>query len=71
MPYVSSFEQLAYEKAFLGTLGKMLKTKFGDEGLKLIPELRELDYLKLEEVIVAAGIAQTLDEVRRAYATGS
>ena len=65
MPYVTSFGR----NAMLDLLEAMLQAKFGEEGLALVPVIRELNdaekYKALGRTIVTA---TSLDEVRRACA---
>lgn len=71
MPYVSSGEQVwlgrGLRKGRLEALEVALRLKFGEEGLKLMPELTGIEdidlLLKIREVIEAAA---TLEEVRAA-----
>jgi hypothetical protein len=63
MPYVTSWERSGMRRVIEETL----QTRFGAEGVKLMPTIAELDdaekYLALQRVIISAA---TLDEVRRA-----
>jgi hypothetical protein len=65
MPYVTTWERNGMRKV----IEDALRTKFGDEGLELMPAIAERDdaeiYLALNRAIVTA---TTLDEVRRACA---
>ncbi len=62
MPYVNSIAR----EGMLHSLGTALRTRFGEEGVKLIPAISELDdaekYDALHRVIIQA---ETLDEVRQ------
>jgi hypothetical protein len=70
MPYVTSVERLA----MLDMLEDALRAKFGEEGLKLLPAIRELyeagkyDVEKYRALNRAIATATTVDEVRQAYA---
>lgn len=67
MPYVSSFEQLTREAIRLEGLEVALELKFGPEGLKLMPELRELDHEQLRVVLQAVKTAKTPEELRELW----
>ena len=69
MPFITSFERLAMEKALLKGIEAVLDVKFQEEGLKLMPEIRALeDHEVLDAVLQAARKATTLEEVRRVWA---
>src|SRR5262249_29398418 len=65
MPYVTSIERSGMRKM----IEVMLRTKFGEEALELMPTILEMNdaekYLALNQTIITA---TTLDEVRRACA---
>jgi hypothetical protein len=65
MPYVTSFERTGMRKM----IEDALRTKFGDEGLELMPAILDMNdaekYLALNRTIMAS---TTLDEVRQACA---
>jgi hypothetical protein len=65
MPYVTSFER----DGMIRMIDNALRTRFGAEGVALMPAIEELDdaekFLALHQAIITAA---TLDEVRRAYA---
>jgi hypothetical protein len=64
MPYISTPEQLAREAVRLEGLEVALEVKFGPEGLKLLPELRELDHEQLRVVLQAVKTAKAPEELR-------
>jgi hypothetical protein len=68
MPYYTTWERVA----MLRMLEDLLRDKFGDEGVNLMPAIEELNdgekYMALNRAIAAA---TTLDEVRRACAPAS
>ncbi len=68
MPYVTSYERIV----MLRMLERALRTKFGEEGLELLPGIEELNdaekYLALQDTIVTA---TNLDEVRQACAAAA
>ncbi len=68
MPYIDSFDRVAMERYLLQGLEVSLKLKFGDEGLKLMPELRELqDHELLSKILNAVESAASPDDLRRAW----
>src|SRR5262249_46946994 len=66
MPFITITERIGIEKGLLRGLEVSLQLKFGDEGLKLMPELRELqDHGLLDAVLDAIPTAASPDELRR------
>ncbi len=66
MPFIDIFDRVAMERYLLKNLEVSLKLKFGDEGLKLMPELRELhDHVLLSKVLHAIETAASPDDLRR------
>ena len=69
MPYMTSFERRARTEELLTGIEVGLKLRFGEEGLRLMPELRELyDHEVLRSVLHAIETAATPDELRRVWA---
>ena len=68
MPFVNTIER----RGMLRLIEDSLRTKFGEEGIEVMPAIRELNdaekYFALNRTILAA---ETLDEVRRACAKAS
>jgi hypothetical protein len=68
MRYITSFERSGIRKGLLEGIELWLKAKFGEEGLRLMPELRELyDHEVLRSVLHAIETAATPDELRRVW----
>jgi hypothetical protein len=68
MPFMTIFERVGMEKGLLEGIEECLELKFGDEGLKLMPELRELqDHELLRTVLHAIKKASIPDDVRRVW----
>ena len=68
MPYVTSIERLALRRGMCRGIESLLRVRFGDEGLRLMPEIREIhEEEKLEEILQALETAASLDEVRRLW----
>ena len=68
MPFMTIFERVGIEKGLLQGIEACLKMKFGDEGLKLMPELREIqDHVLLGKILHAIPTAASPDELRRVW----
>jgi hypothetical protein len=68
MPFMTIVERIGMEKGLLEGIEAWLQAKFGDEGLKLMPELRELqDHELLRAVLRAIGTAASPEELRRVW----
>ena len=68
MPYVTSIERLARGEGVCLGIESLLRVRFGDEGLKLMPEIREIyEEEKLEAILIALETATSPEEVRRLW----
>ena len=68
MPFMTFFERVGMEKGLLEGIEVALHLKFGDEGLKLMPELRELqDHVLLEKILWAIEPAASPQDLRRKW----
>ena len=68
MPFITIFERVAMEQGLLEGIEVSLQVKFGDEGLTLMPELRELqDHELLRAVLRAIPAAASPDDLRRVW----
>jgi hypothetical protein len=68
MPYVSSGERVYLCRGLRRGIESLLKVKFGEEGLKLMPEIREIyEEQQLEAILNALETAASPDEVRRLW----
>jgi hypothetical protein len=68
MPFMTCFERAGYRRGLLEGIEACLEVKFREEGLKLLPEIRELDdHELLEAVLEAIKTADSPDEVRRVW----
>jgi hypothetical protein len=68
MPFMTTPERLAKEKYLLRGIEVSLAVKFGAEGLKLLPEIRQIeDHEVLEAVLDAIITAATPDDLRRVW----
>ena len=69
MPYITSIERLGIRKGQREGIEVALRIRFGDEGVKLMPEIREIhEEETLSAILKALEKATTLDEVRRLWA---
>jgi hypothetical protein len=72
MPYVTSLERLARGEGLCMGIEALLRFRFGDEGVKLMPEIREIyENEKLLAILKALETAANLDEVRRVWSPGA
>jgi hypothetical protein len=68
MPYVTSIERLARREGMRLGIEVLLKVRFGEEGLKLMPEIEEIHYEEqLQAVLKALETAASPEEVRRVW----
>jgi hypothetical protein len=68
MPFIDIAERVGIEKGLLEGIEVLLEFKFGDEGLKLMPELRELqDYEALRAVLRAIKKAAKPEDLRKVW----
>ena len=66
MPYVNSIKRLAIRDGVLQGVETMLDFRFGEEGLKLMPEVQEIhNYLLVEAVLKKTKTAESLEEIRQ------
>jgi hypothetical protein len=69
MPFITTPERIGLKRGLLKGIEAVMEVKFGEEGLKLMPEIRGLEnHEVLDAVLQAARKAATLDEVRRVWA---
>jgi hypothetical protein len=68
MPYVTSIERSARREGQREGIESMLRHRFGDAGLKLMPEVHEIhDEEQLRAILKALETAASLDEVRHIW----
>ena len=69
MPYITSIERLGMRGECAAASKRCCDVRFGAEGLKLMPEIREIhEEEKLEAILQSLETAPSLDEVRRLWA---
>ncbi|HZV04644.1 MAG TPA: hypothetical protein VE999_06115 [Gemmataceae bacterium] len=72
MPYVTSIERLARREGQREGIESLLRVRFGEEGLKLMPEIQEIhEEETLRAILKALETAASLDEIRRIWSPGS
>jgi hypothetical protein len=72
MPYVSSIERVWHCRGLRKGIESLLRVRFGDEGLKLMPEIHEVyEEEKLETILKALETAASPDEVRQMWSPGA
>ena len=65
MPYVTSFERIARREGLREGIEAALTIRFGDEGLKLMPEMQEVHSLaQLQAILRALTKGVSLEEIR-------
>jgi hypothetical protein len=70
MPHRTSIEQLDLCDGLCEGIKSLLKVRFGEEGLKLMPEIDEIfDDELLRSILIALETAYSLDEVRRLWSS--
>ncbi|HUY32746.1 MAG TPA: hypothetical protein VMV69_08185 [Pirellulales bacterium] len=68
MPFVTIAERVGMEKVLLEGIEALLEVRFGEEGLTLLPEIREIqDHEALRKILRSLKTAGSTDEVRRIY----
>ena len=68
MPFMTGFERVGMEQCLLQGIEVALQLKFGDEGLKLMPELREIhDHVLLGKFFNAIRTTASPDDLRRIW----
>jgi hypothetical protein len=68
MPFITTPERVGHRRGLRRAIELLLKVRFGEEGLKLMPEIREIhEDEKLEAILTALGTAASLDELRRLW----
>jgi hypothetical protein len=72
MPFITSVERVGHCRGLRQGIEALLQVRFGDEGLQLMPDIREIhEEEKLEAVLKALVTATTLEEVRRLCTPGT
>jgi hypothetical protein len=69
MPFITTPERVGHCRGLREGIESLLRVRFGEEGLRLMPEIREVyEEEKLAAILKALETANTPDEVRRLWA---
>ena len=72
VPYVTSVERIGYRRAQLESIEDLLRDKFGEAGLALLPEIKALnDAEKYRAIIRAIPAANSPEDVRKVWTASS
>jgi hypothetical protein len=72
IPFITTPERVGYRRGMREGIETLLRMRFGEEGLKLMPEIREIhEEEKLRQILNALGSGDNLDAVRRLWAPGA
>jgi hypothetical protein len=70
MPFITTPERVGHRRGLRQGIETVLRIRFGEEGLKLMPEIQEIhDEEKLEAILKVLETATSLDDVRRLWAS--
>lgn len=68
MPYITSVERLGLRRGMCRGIEALLHVRFGEEGLKLMSESREIhEEEKLEAILLSLESGASLEGVRRTW----
>ena len=71
MPFVTSIERSGHRRGLRMGIESLLRVRFGEEGLRLMPEMQEIyEEEKLQAILIALETAASPDEVRQLWAPG-
>jgi hypothetical protein len=69
MPFITTPERVGHRRGLRRGIEAVLRVRFGEEGLKLMPEIHNIhEEEKLEAILTALETAASLDGVRRLWA---
>jgi hypothetical protein len=72
MPYITSVERLGLRRGMRRGIEAVLHVRFGEEGLKLMPQIHEIhEEEKLEAILVSLQAGVSLEDVRRVWLPGT
>ena len=68
MPFITTPEKVGRREGLLRGIRPLLKMKFGEAGLKLLPEIEHIyEYEKLEAIVDAIETAGTPEDLRKVW----
>ncbi len=69
MPFITSPERLGLERGLIRGIEGLLRVRFAEAGLRLLPEIRQIDDPdKLEQILKAIESGAALEELPRIWA---
>jgi predicted DNA-binding ribbon-helix-helix protein len=72
MPFITTPKRVGHRRGLRQGIESLLRVRFGDEGLKLMPEIQEVyEEEKLEAILKALETTASPDEVRRLWSPGA
>ncbi len=72
MPYVTSIERSAHRQGLRQGIEAMLRVRFGEEGLKLMPEIHAVHEVeRLQAILKALETATSPDAVRTLWSSAN
>jgi hypothetical protein len=72
MPFITTPERVGHRRGLRTGIELLLRARFGEEGLKLMPEIYEIhEDEQLKAILTALGTAASPDEVRRLWSPGT
>ena len=72
MPFITTPERVGERRGLREGIQALLKLRFGEEGLKLMPEMEEVhEAEQLREIIRALETAHTPEDLRRIWMPGA
>ncbi len=72
MPYITSVERVGLRRGMRLGIESLLRARFGEEGIKLMPEIHEIhEEEKLEAILKALETAPSVEDVRRLWSPPS
>ncbi len=71
MPFIDMFEETGMERGLAKGIEAVLEIRFGDAGVHLMPEIRQIpDAAQLQEILQAAKHVASPEELREKWVKG-
>jgi len=68
MPFITTPERVGHRRGLHRGIEALLRVRFGEEGLKLMPEIHNIhEEEKLDAILTALETTASLDDVRRLW----
>jgi hypothetical protein len=72
MPFIDMFEETGMERGLAKGIEAVLEIRFGDAGVQLMPEIRQIpDAAQLQEILQAAKHVASPEELREKWVKGA